>query len=85
MILYHGNDCVVDAPKILESDRFLDFGVGFYTTNNKEQAIRWANKVSARRKSHKQFISIYNFDNEKNNLKIIQFDEPNEEWLNFCV
>lgn len=25
MILYHGSDCVVDAPIIMESDRFLDF------------------------------------------------------------
>ena len=85
MILYHGSDCVVDAPKILESDRFLDFGVGFYTTKNKEQAMRWADKVSARRKSNKQIISSYDFDfnKAKNELKIIEFAEPNEEWLNF--
>jgi hypothetical protein len=85
MILYHGSDCVVDVPKILESDRYLDFGVGFYTTKNKEQAMRWADKVSARRKSNKQIISIYDFDFDKvkNELKIIEFTEPNEEWLNF--
>lgn len=85
MILYHGSDCVVDEPKILENDRFLDFGVGFYTTKNKEQAMRWADKVSVRRKSFKQFISIYNFDYDKakKEIKIIEFDDANEEWLNF--
>ncbi len=85
MILYHGSDCIVDEPKILGSDRFLDFGVGFYTTQNKEQAIRWADRVSARRKSSSKFISVYeiNFNILKSELKIIEFYEPTEEWLNF--
>jgi hypothetical protein len=85
MILYHGSDCIVDEPKILENDRFLDFGVGFYTTKNKEQAMRWADKVSVRRKSNNQFISIYDFDFDKarNEIKIIEFADANEEWLNF--
>ncbi len=85
MILYHGSDCIVDIPQILESDRFLDFGAGFYTTQSEEQAIRWADKVSARRKSNKQFISVYDIDLDKarNELKFIEFVDPNEEWLNF--
>ena len=27
MILYHGSDVVVNTPKILPSQRFLDFGI----------------------------------------------------------
>lgn len=85
MILFHGSDCVVDDPKILQSDRFLDFGMGFYTTNNKEQAIRWANRVHSRRKTESQIISEYSFDYEKAGaeLQIIEFTEPDEDWLNF--
>jgi len=40
MIVYHGSDIVVKQPKILQSERMLDFGEGFYTTTNKEQAVR---------------------------------------------
>ncbi|MCT4543646.1 MAG: DUF3990 domain-containing protein [Vallitalea sp.] len=40
MNIYHGSDVIVDKPKILKSNRLLDFGIGFYTTTNKEQAIR---------------------------------------------
>ena len=50
MILYHGSNVAVSEPKLIQSNRFLDFGFGFYTTTNKEQALRFADKVSARRK-----------------------------------
>lgn len=85
MIIYHGSTVVVDKPKIFQSERFLDFGAGFYTTTNKEQATRWALRVAARRKAETQYISIYEFDYEcaKKELKIIYFDQPDEVWLNF--
>ena len=85
MIVYHGSDIVVEKPIIIESDRLLDFGVGFYTTTNKVQAERWAKKVNARRKTNIQFISAYDIDENsiKTKLKAIKFNEPNEEWLNF--
>lgn len=39
MILYHGSNVVVEQPRLVEQNRFLDFGYGFYTTTNKEQAL----------------------------------------------
>ena len=38
MILYHGSNVVVSEPKLIQQNRFLDFGFGFYTTTNKKQA-----------------------------------------------
>ena len=32
MILYHGSNIVVAQPKLIQQNRFLDFGYGFYTT-----------------------------------------------------
>lgn len=85
MILYHGSNIVVDKPQILQSERLLDFGAGFYTTTNKEQAIRWARKVCIRRKTKEQYISVYEFDLElaEKTLTVVRFDKPNEDWLNF--
>ena len=51
MILYHGSNLVVSEPKLIQQNRFLDFGFGFYTTTNKEQAISFADKVTKRRKN----------------------------------
>ena len=85
MIIYHGSNVVVKQPKILQSERMLDFGTGFYATSNKEQAIRWAERVADRREPKGQMLSIYEFDLEaaERNLTIIRFDEPNSEWLDF--
>lgn len=35
MFLYHVSNMVVRHPKLIEQNRFLDFGFGFYTTTNK--------------------------------------------------
>jgi len=85
VIIYHGSNVIVEQPKIMQGERMLDFGTGFYTTSNKEQAIRWAQRVSERREPKKQVLSIYEFDNEaaQRDLTIIRFDEPNGEWLDF--
>jgi hypothetical protein len=85
MIIYHGSNVVVEQPKILKSQRMLDFGAGFYATLNKEQAVRWAERVADRRESKDQILSFYEFDLEaaERNLDIIRFDEPNSEWLDF--
>lgn len=40
MKLYHGNNVEVKEPKIIQSDRRLDFGTGFYMTTSYEQAER---------------------------------------------
>lgn len=32
MLLYHGSNVVVSEPKLIQQNRFLDFGFGFYTT-----------------------------------------------------
>jgi hypothetical protein len=85
MIIYHGSDTPVKNPKILVSNRLLDFGEGFYTTSSLEQAQRWAKRVKERNKSKEQIVSIYEFEagRAEKELKIIKFDSPGHEWLNF--
>ncbi|MCI8292430.1 MAG: DUF3990 domain-containing protein [Hespellia sp.] len=41
-ILYHGSNIIVPKPKILINGHYKDFGYGFYCTNIKKQAKRWA-------------------------------------------
>ena len=42
MTLYHGSNVEVKEPKILKPIHGLDFGAGFYTTTNRDQAIAFA-------------------------------------------
>ena len=85
MIIYHGSTVPVEVPKIINSKRKLDFGEGFYTTFNREQAVRWSERVAERRNAKFQIISEYEFDLEaaKKELQIIQFDKPDDDWLDF--
>ena len=83
MILYHGSNMIVKEPKLIEQNRYLDFGPGFYTTTNKEQANNFAEKVVVRR-GGKATVNFYEFDdNNLTNLKIKHFNAPDEEWLDF--
>jgi len=45
MILYHGSNMAVEDPRVIQSHRTLDFGEGFYTTTNKQQAEVFAQMV----------------------------------------
>jgi len=85
LILYHGSDLIVEIPKLVMQTRTLDFGSGFYTTTNKEQAMSFAEKVMLRRASNSNYVSIYDVDFEKikNELDILKFEAPDESWLDF--
>ena len=65
MILYHGSNLTVSNPKLVEQNRFLDFGYGFYTTTNRLQAIGFADKVTKRRKEGLPTVNIYEINEEK--------------------
>ena len=83
MILYHGSNMIVEQPCIVDSNRNLDFGPGFYTTTNKEQAVNFAQKV-VQRKDGKPIVNVYELiESNIKNLKVKVFDGPNEEWLDF--
>ncbi|MDR2429063.1 MAG: DUF3990 domain-containing protein [Candidatus Margulisbacteria bacterium] len=86
MFLYHGSTIIVAKPQIVVTEYGRDFGVGFYTTDIKEQAARWALRKAKIEKRKNQtaraIVSKYEFD-EKNfkNLCVINFSEPSEAWL----
>lgn len=87
MIVYHGSNLVVEKPRLIVQNRYLDFGYGFYTTTNKIQAISFAEKVYKRKNEGTKQVSIYEVDEEKLLAKcsVLRFDAPNEAWLDFVA
>jgi len=85
MTLYHGSYTAVEKPNLELSRKNLDFGGGFYTTMNKDQAIAFADKVTIRKNQRNQSVSVYDFDFEasKSILDILQFTAPDRLWLDF--
>ena len=87
MILYHGSNVEVQNPRIITTNRGLDFGSGFYLTSDVEQALRWSILKTKRRGSGMPILSVFKFDNEieKSDVIVRKFNKPNREWLNFVV
>jgi len=87
MIVYHGSNLVVEKPKLIAQNRYLDFGYGFYTTTNKIQAISFADKVYKRKNEGIKQVSIYEIDEDKlfTECSVLRFDSPNEAWLDFVA
>ena len=85
MILFHGSNVTVDAPRLITQNRFLDFGYGFYTTTNKDQAINFAKKVTERRKKGTATLNIYYIDEALafQECSLLKFDSPDVRWLDF--
>jgi hypothetical protein len=85
MLLYHGSNLQIEKPLLLEASHPADFGTGFYTTTNYEQAVDFAKRVVNLRNGL-AIVNIYEF-NEKEieeNL-ILRFGSPNTDWLHFIV
>lgn len=87
MILYHGSNVIVDQPKLIRQNRYLDFGFGFYTTTNREQAVNFAQKVTDRRKMGEATLNIYSVNEAVafQECKVLQFYSPDEAWLDFVA
>lgn len=86
MILYHGSNVIVGKPRLVRQNRTLDFGPGFYTTTNRDQAVSFAGKVTERRKTGSPLVSIYEIaeiEELEKHFKLLFFPEANEAWLDF--
>lgn len=86
MILYHGSNVEVREPRLLKVQRELDFGKGFYTTSDLEQAAKWAKRTALRLHRKDSYISVYEVDEtEMSHLRMLRFNTPDVEWLRFVV
>lgn len=86
--LYHGSTVVVRKPSIRPGRPNADFGKGFYTTSNYEQAVRWAHIKQEREESERAVVSIYEFDEtlfDSEDLIIRRFNGADEQWLYFVT
>lgn len=84
--VYHGATEVVKTPICGYGRKNLDFGPGFYVTDMKEQALKWAATTAFRRKLS-PLLNVYSFDKvaylHEAQAKI--FTAYDREWLDFIV
>lgn len=74
IFVYHGSNISVEKPDIWHSRVDIDFGVGFYTTRDKNMASKWAcNK-------NRSILNTYYLNISK--LKSLTL-KPDEKWLDY--
>ena len=88
-ILYHGSVMPVAEPLAHVGRPDLDFGPGFYLTNDREQAIEWATTKAGRKRSLKPVLNIYRFGQERfladGGYAMKIFPQYDIEWLDFIA
>lgn len=82
MIVYHGSSEIVRKPDTLHSYRALDFGKGFYVTDVREQAERWARR-KADLVGGKAIVSQYQMRDDTSGLRVKAFSDDLSEWIDF--
>lgn len=92
MTLYHGSYIEVEKPEIIKNEIGRNFGFAFYTTDIKEQAIRWARRkamIMERKSGNRMLpiISCYEWNKEATFgvLKVKEFQGASLEWLDMVT
>lgn len=86
IIVYHGGTERIEMPVCKFGRRNLDFGLGFYVTNLREQAVSWAYNM-AKSRNMPALLNRYRLDRDAilREAKCRVFEAYDEEWLEFIV
>ena len=77
-LIYHGSNMTVKPPKIMINGHYKDFGYGFYSTNLRKQAVRWAMT-----KPGKSIINLYSYE-ENQNLSVKKIHRDDRGMASVC-
>jgi len=83
-LLYHGSFVAVSEIDLSRSVPKKDFGQGFYTTNDKEQAEKFARLKAKREHTEKGYVSVFRFQNT-GDFSVRKFGAVDEEWFDFVL
>jgi hypothetical protein len=86
MIRYHGGTEIIKKLVIQPQSAGRDFGAGFYCTDIRSQAEKWAARQGRIRKQN-AILNIYEFDTERaqKDIKIKMFNDYSNEWLELVI
>lgn len=76
MKVYHGSYCEIRVPDLNKSRTDIDFGVGFYTTEDDRMARKWA--------CNKNVSVLNEYEIKFDNLKIIRLS-ADDKWFDYVL
>ena len=86
MKLYHGSNQIIRKPDLLKGRKFLDFGSGFYLSDERSQAENRAKSAVLFFEEGQPSVSVFEWKKEQiSDLNILHFPTANIEWLDFVL
>ena len=84
--VYHGSSVKVENPLAKLGRKNLDFGEGFYVTDIRNQAVRWAERIAGRT-GVIPILNIYELDMKmvSEKYRVLKFEDYDKQWLDFIV
>jgi hypothetical protein len=83
-LLYHGSTVRVEQVEFSFSATGKDFGLGFYTTTMRDQAVKFASIKAKRFNVKTGFVSVFQYIHNSR-VAIKKFDKADAEWLLFVL
>jgi len=86
MKLYHGSNQIIRHPNLLKGRKFLDFGNGFYLSDDKKQAENRAKSSVLFFDEGQPIVNVFEWSKVfVADLRVLQFPTANIEWLDFVL
>ena len=86
MKLYHGSNQIIRQPNLLKGRKFLDFGSGFYLSDEKKQAENRAKSTVLLFEDGAPTVNVFEWKKDTDTgLTILHFPTADIEWLDFVL
>jgi len=86
MKLYHGSNQIIRQPNLLKGRKFLDFGSGFYLSDEKSHAENRAKSSVLFFEEGAPTVNVFEWIKDTAvDLNMLHFPIANIEWLNFVL
>jgi hypothetical protein len=86
MKLYHGSNQIIRQPNLLKGRKFLDFGSGFYLSDEKKQAENRAKSTVLLFEDGAPTVNVFEWKKDMDTgLTILHFPTANIEWIDFVL
>ena len=86
MILYHGSNQIIRQPDLLKGRKFLDFGSGFYLSDEKSQAENRAKSAVLFFDEGLPTVNVFEWKKDADaDLNVLHFPTANVEWVDFVL
>jgi hypothetical protein len=86
MRLYHGSNQIIRQPNLSKGRKFLDFGSGFYLSDEKSQAENRAKSAVLFFEDGLPTVNVFEWNDEiVVDLNVLHFPTVNIEWLDFVL